>query len=809
MDDGRVQVNETLVIDPARPDGAPSARLRRELRMFQMAERISQSGHWVWRVGADHPEWSEETWRIHGQVRAPGAPSGPPLAQAIEAYLPTDRDIVTAAMTHTIQTGEPFDFRARIQRPNGQIRHVHSMGEAECDADGRVVALFGVFRDVTDETEARNRAIRAEQSLAEAIDALDDGFVLFDRDDRLVMCNQHYRHLGAKVGDSLSPGMTFEEITRAALAAGLYAEAVGNEEAWLADRLARHRQARNVTEQAYSGDRWVRVAETRTPSGFSVGLRTDITDFKRQQRELQEARERAEAATRAAHQAERQLFDAIDALNDGFVLFDADDRLVMCNRRYRELYPETAPFIQPGIKFADMIRYGIEHGQYVAAIGREEEFLAERIALHKGPAITIEQELPGDRWVRIHETRTSDGGKVGFRIDITQSKRQQRELEEAKARAESANRAKSIFLANMSHEIRNPMNGVIGMAQALSRLIPDGRARDMLAAIEESGETLMSILNDILDFSKIEAGRLTMEAIDLDIATLARRIEVSHMLRAADQGVIFTVTVDPDVILTRRGDPVRVQQILHNLVSNAIKFTRDGTVTLTIRRAAGENLCFSVRDSGIGMTREQLARVFDEFAQADVSTSRQYGGTGLGLSIVRGLTTAMGGKVSVESTPGEGTTFEVTLPLPVTLSAHAETAPGILQVPPGLRILAAEDNRVNQMVLIACLEALEAEVTMTSNGADCLEAMRTGVFDLALIDISMPGMDGTEVIAARRRVERQKGLAPLPAIAVTANAMAHQIHEYLAAGFDGHVAKPIRRPDLTRRMADLIARSSP
>ena len=399
------------------------------------------------------------------------------------------------------------------------------------------------------------------------------------------------------------------------------------------------------------------------------------------------------------------------------------------------------------------------------------------------------------------------GACIATFVDMTDVKNASRALHSALQAAEAANQAKSEFLAIMSHEIRTPLNGVLGMAQALERGRMSKTQREQLAVIGQSGAALLTILNDILDLSKIEAGKIELEDAAFDLGALASGAHATFNPQAVMKGVAFILDMDAEARGVYRGDPMRVRQVLYNLISNAVKFTQQGEIRVRIVRT-DTGLRFEVSDTGMGVAPDRIEHLFDKFVQADSSTTRKFGGTGLGLAICRELCRAMGGEITAKSELGRGSRFAVDLPLArvgdriEAAAANAAEAPTLDGRP--LLILAAEDNAVNQLVLKTLLDQAGLELVMVDNGRDAVAAWEERPWDLILMDVQMPVMDGPTATREIRRREAETGRPETPIIALTANAMNHQTESYRAAGMSGFVAKPIEVAQLYAAIAAAI-----
>ena len=507
-----------------------------------------------------------------------------------------------------------------------------------------------------------------------------------------------------------------------------------------------------------------------------------------------------------------QMQEAIEGMSDGLGLYGADDRLIAWNAQYTEMISADSDGLRAGMTFESVLRIGLTKGRYPEAVGREEAWIAERIADRTALSSSIEQRLDDGRWLRVQDRRTSAGGVVTVCADITELKCDATALADARDTAEAANRAKSEFLANMSHEIRTPLNGVIGLAQALARTSLNAGQTEMLDLIQSSGHTLQALLGDILDLARVESGRLELADQPFDLTRAVHEAAQLYTEAASGKSLQFFVDIDPDAAVWVQGDDVRLKQVLTNLVSNAVKFTEQGFVSLTVTRSARADgvplLRFIVEDTGVGFDAAARRRLFTRFEQADGTITRRFGGSGLGLAICRQLADLMGGDLDCESEPGGGSAFILTLPLREVPAPAAARNPKV--VPVGeeerpLRVLIADDHSTNRKVVELILGQTGAELVQAENGSEALTAFRAEAFDLVLMDMQMPVMDGLTATREIRLHETIHGLPTVPIIMLTANALPDHIAASKAAGANRHLAKPFDAMELLSMVTELIS----
>ena len=527
-------------------------------------------------------------------------------------------------------------------------------------------------------------------------------------------------------------------------------------------------------------------------------------------------------------EAETRLLDAIESLEDGFTLWDAEWRLIMCNSRCREIYAASADMLVPGVSIRTMYTEGARRGSF-GVIADPEAFADAAMDEGIQPGNLIERQF-GERWIQSSKRRTTMGGWVGIYTDVTE--RRQRELDLAEARdqlenqaaaltalagdfsvakdeAERANRVKSEFLATMSHEIRTPMNGIIGMNALLMTTELTHDQRKFADAVRLSADSLMSIINDILDVSKLEAGKVELEAIDFSLETLIEDAVELMAPRAHDKGLEIAVDLAPLAGEPLRGDPARLRQILLNLLSNAVKFTERGYVAvearLTPEGTSGFRIQIAVADTGIGIDQAVRAKLFQRFAQADGSITRRFGGTGLGLNISRQLVELMGGSIAVSARPEGGSVFEIDLVLPRG-SAVPVPPPLLPDALAGRIVLVVDDLPINRAILRRQLAAFGALCVEAESGEAALAALATAdragrAVDLVLLDQMMPGTSGDAVaVAIRGHAEWQQ-----PKIVLISSAgVSPSEAAALDSGLDRILLKPVRQHELFECLARLF-----
>jgi PAS domain S-box-containing protein len=696
----------TAEAEAARAEAEASRRRAEEAnRQLLDAQRIGKFGHWVSDEATRTVRWSPQMFDIAGipQVEALS------VAAACASIHPDDRPEFAATIARAIRTRATLHLEHRWIRPDGELRWVHIDMSPRYDEAGTCIHVLGTAQDITERKQAEERLKAAQRQLIDAIEAISEGFVLFDAQDRYVLTNSRYRERNPHLVDYFAPGTSYETMLRAAIASGIYD--VGDDpEAWIRRNLEWHQACDRPLERQRRDGSWTRLVEHRTHDGGIVGIRTDITAIKN-----------AEAAL-------------VRKVQD---LEAAQERL--------------------------------------ERMGRDLKAMAEDVA-------------------------------------------------RARDAAEAASRAKSEFLANMSHEIRTPMNGIVGMNALLLRSELTAEQRQYALAVRDSADALLTLINGILDISKLEAGKIEIETIDFDLIDVVEGVVRLLEPKAQDKGIELVAAIAPAAGIGFRGDPMRLRQVLLNLVDNAIKFTERGRVAVEVTATAPEDGSSRVRveiiDTGIGMSPEAQASLFEKFTQADNSITRRFGGTGLGLAISKQLATLMGGEIGVSSALGQGSRFwfavalapaaaPVARPSPVAAAvpASAGETPPSRSVQGSLRVLVAEDNRINQQLAAMLLASAGHRVDLAENGEEAVAAVQANDYDIVLMDVQMPVLDGIQATSRIRALPPPKCAVPI--IAVTAHAMAGAREQYLSSGMDGYLSKPLDLDALLDTLAGYAGTDAP
>ncbi|MBE7196932.1 MAG: PAS domain-containing protein [Parafilimonas terrae] len=807
------QVREEVIV---RQTGEIELRARAQESadaQLMMAEWLASIGTWQVTLADGHVTWSPGLFRITGLD--PTAPA-PNLSQLESLYHPDDRERVRTAVAEAVAGGGSFSYEARVLRADGTTRDVVVRGVCRKEPEGKVTGLVGVLIDVTETRRVEDAVRRSDvryRGLAESLPLL--VWTMRVSDGEATYVNTQFRTYYGPIG-----------LTRTErLARNHPDDAAAMDEAW--------RKAL-ATQQGYTGQwrirrhdgtyRWHQISV----SPILLDANGDILEWLGTALDVDDI-----VTARIAVEDARQLLGlALEAAGAGTWDWDMQTGIVT-------LGPESARM--HGIGGAPGEPRSLSAAEWTALVNPDDAGDAWNEILRSidARATYAAQFRVGDRWIYARG-RTVFGQDdrpvrmVGLHLDITDSKATEAALraathdaETARAEAERASAAKSDFLAAMSHEIRTPLNSILGYAELLldgDTILGEDRRR--LNLIQHSGGALLTVVNDVLDFSKIEAGKLTLESRSFPLPALIDAAISIVRGGALKSGLAIGTELDPDLPTVVVGDSNRLQQVLLNLLNNAVKFTAVGSVILRVRcegtgltptGQTGDALRFSVTDTGIGIAEADQQRLFRRFSQVDGSINRRFGGTGLGLAISHQLVGLMGGEIGVESREGEGSTFWFTLVLPREDEA-AETGPaeagsgqpaaGEAPGPAGeaptakqrpLRLLLAEDVAVNRELACAVLEAEGYHVSTAADGAEAFAAVEAAfamdnAYDLVLMDVQMPGVDG---LAATRRIRTLPHPAcDVPIVAMTANVLPEQVEALHEAGMDDHVGKPFRRVEL-------------
>jgi PAS domain S-box-containing protein len=715
------------------------------------------------------------------------------LGKPVTAIVPPDRvDEFDAIFARVLSEDRVVRFESARYRKDGQRMDVSLTYSPIKNPQGAIIGVSGIVRDVTQAKVTQQALHEADEKYRSLIDNIPDVTWMLDNNNQIAFVSANIeRLLGYTPAECYArgPSVFFDAVHPDQLAHVTHLFQLFFEKGVPFD--VEFRAQRKNGEWIWVHNRAIQTYE-QNGLRYATGLVTDITQ-----------RKTAEESLRQSEQRYRLLFernlagvfrcsttgDVLDCNDSGARILGYDSREGLVGRLAAEV------FFDPENKEADLHRMA-QHGN----VSNREI----RLRRKDGTAV----------WVMANSSLIKDqyGSEVvGNFVDITALKKVGEQMRLAKEAAEAANRAKSEFLANMSHEIRTPMNGVIGMTNLAldTELTPE--QRDYLETVKRSAYALLNIINDILDFSKIEARKLELEKIPFNVQDVVQAIIKELSAQARQKQLFLRCNIAPDVPAAAMGDPGRLRQVLMNLVGNALKFTKHGEIDVRVRKLPDDRLEFSVRDTGIGVSPEKQKSIFDAFVQADTSSTRQYGGTGLGLTIAGQLVELMQGRIWLESEIGKGSTFYFTARFgmadPSAVQARPSGAQALRPVRPAqqkkLRILIAEDNPVNSRLATHLVAKQGHSSAVVGSGRDVLEALARETFDVVLMDVQMPDMDGFEATRAIRAQE-QTSQKHIPIIAMTAHAMSGDRERCLEAGMDAYVTKPIDATKLLAAISDVM-----
>lgn len=774
--------------------------LKENMAMLDATGKMARVGGWKLYPETNKVVWTKETYRIHDL----DSTIDPQLEKTLEFYHPEDRPILIRSLERAVEFGEPYDLELRFISAKGRELWTRSICEPE-EVDGRVVCLHGTFQDITDRKQAEQKAKQTEAFLKAAMDNSTAGIAIAGAPDgRLLYVNDSGLGIRASDRASLVDGVSIQDYVSSWQIHHLDGTPYRPEDVPLARAILKGEQVSEAFNIKRPQGEWRTVLANAAPifgedgnveAGIVVFL--DITESKKIEQKLRLNEKNLKESQRIAHVG-------------SWSLDLATNEVIWTEELYRMFGFDPS---EPPPPYTEHMKLFTPESW---------DLLSRSLTKTKDKGIPYELELRtinpdgtnGWLWVRGEPFYNEHGvivGLWGASQDITARKTTEEELRKAKEKAEAASRAKSEFLANMSHEIRTPMNGVLGMLQLLQTTSQSAEQKEYTLTAIQSSKRLTRLLSDILDLSRVEANRLSIQSQPLDLAEVVSQTCELFNPTAQQAQVDLLCHVDPRIPHTMNGDAARLQQVLTNLIGNAFKFTKEGRISIEAYSLATSDqntfrVLFSITDTGIGIPDEMAEKLFQPFTQASEGYRREYQGAGLGLSICKRLVELMGGNIALESEPGIGTTvhfcvtFSVDEPLPIpetTIPAPSERK--------SFRILLAENDDVNRLSTTKLLEKHGHTVTAVENGQEAISQLKVGHFDVVLMDIQMPLMDGMEATAGIRKGDAGQKNKNIPIIAMTAYTMGGDREQFLASGMNGYIAKPVDVEQLEALLQNVLA----
>ena len=757
--------------------------LRESEMRLNKSQEIAHLGSWELDIETNRLIWSDEVYRIFGLQPQEFATTYEAFLQVVH---PEDKDAVNRAYSDSLQHGaSSYNIEHRIvRRQTGEIRIVHERCEHIKDTSGRIIRSVGMVQDITSSKQMGEQLHTSSAMLQSVIDTIPHYLCWKDINSVFLGCNANYARLVGLESPEAIVGKADWDMPWTKEQTEFFLSC----DRRIMDSDTPEYHILELAIDASGQECWLDTNKTPLHdadgrvNGILVAFE-DITDRKNAQDELQASENRFNlfmrylpAAVFIKDETDRVLF-ANAYLSDMFGWSDPVGKVT------QDLFPpETAQKMHAGDRRATAAGYVRIEIELPDRNGQPRMFATHKFVI---PVPTGKSLL----------------GCIG--VDITEQKANEKTLLKAKEAAEAANKAKSEFLANMSHEIRTPLNGIVGMLQIVQMSGPTPDQAEYLTMAQVSSQRLSQLLSDILDISRLEAGKIIIVEKEFSPAAMCKGVKDIFLAVSREKNLPLRTTLEPSVPKTLVGDELRITQILTNLVGNAFKYTDHGEVTVTLTTLPGEmtnkcRLLMTVSDTGIGIPEDKLTDIFEPFTQADGSYTRKYQGAGLGLSIVHRLTQIMNGNISVESEVGKGTTFHCWVECGLSHSVKSVKSKHIestkIKVVTGiikLNILLAEDDAVNLISTKRLMENEGHTVLAVTDGQSALQALVSNDFDLILMDIQMPVMDGVEATRAIRSSTMLGAKAHIPIIAVTAFAMGGDKEKFMAAGMDGYIAKPV------------------
>ena len=758
--------------------------------LLDETNQIALVGGWQYFPATKQMEWTPETYRLFElPVNTPVT-----LEDGIHYFHPDYQNHLSDSIDNLLRTGESYDLEAPIITAKGQQRWVRAIGTPVWNNDGAIERIRGVIEDITDQKTIQRQLRKQEVRNQQLVETVQDIIFWLDADGYFIDINPYIYTVTGYSRTDLR-GTHFSQIIPdqyQGVVEDLFQEVISTSNPRLNERIPVL-----TVEQRW---RWVDLSIQRRWEDAEIhevfGIARDVTN-------------QAQAQERLAKTSKR-LETLIENLQTGILLEDEQQQVYLVNEHFCKLF--GLPYNPSDLSAASCQQMVDEaFNLFKSPSPKEFRALLDDTVQNRKTYTDYEVELTNGRTLSMdtvpiyHEDQYL--GHLWQYHDITEQKQEAHELRKAKEEADKASRAQADFLSTMSHEIRTPLNSVIGIAHILLDQDPKPDQLENLRALKFSGENLLNLINDILDFNKIEAGKIDLESRPFDLHSIVKGVQQTHSFKAEEKNLSLNYQYDDRLSQYLKGDPTRISQIINNLVSNAIKFTTEGSVTIEVQQEASyehqEVIYFAVTDTGPGIPEKAINEIFKSFTQASNTTTRNHGGTGLGLSITQRLLNLYGSQLQVSSEEGKGTRFYFTLTFdrankPPELSDSRQTTEDGTSIS-GYHILMAEDNELNTFMASQFLNKWGVSITIAENGREAIQAAATSSFDLILMDLQMPEMDGYQ---ATEQIRQLPGYSNVPIVALTASVFAAVEKKITQAGMNDHLTKPFNPSSLYQKLLE-------